>query len=98
MFEKKKKASTVFFTSWLYAFQLEKTIEKHKCVGAGACKVKNLVRLLSNFDSYFPNIRRVRKRWKIYIESIGIYCKNIESIESMKLTTLENDALPFLFD
>ena len=97
IFEKKKNASTVFFTSWLYAFQWEKTIENHKCVGAGARKVKNLVRLFSNFNSYFPNIRRERKRWKIYVESIGIYCKNIESVESMEVTTLGSNALPFHF-
>ena len=58
-------------------------MENHKCVVAGARKVENLVRFLSNFDPYFPNTRRARKNCKIYIESIGIYCKNIESIESM---------------
>ena len=94
---KEEKCVHGFFGSWLYAFQWEKTIENHICVGALARKVENLYRFLSNFDPYFPNIRRVRKRCKIYIESIGIYCKNIESIESMEVTTLESNALPFHF-
>ena len=94
---KEEKCVHGFFGSWLYAFQWEKTIENHKCIGAGARKVENLVCFLSNFDPYFPNIQRVRKRCKIYIESIGIYCKNIESIESMGVTTLESNALPFHF-
>ena len=94
---KEEKCVHGFFGSWLYAFQWEKTIENHKCVGAGARKVEKLVHFFSNFDSYFPNIRRERKRCKIYIESIGIYCKNIESIESMEVTTLESNALPFHF-
>ena len=72
-------------------------MENNKCVGVGACKVENLVRFLYNFDPYFPNIRRVRKRCKIHIESIGIYCKNIERIEYMGITTLERNALPFHF-
>ena len=55
----------------------------HKCIGAGARKVENLIRFLSNFDPYFPDIHRARKRCKISIESIGMYCKNIESIENM---------------
>ena len=76
---------------------MRKTIENHKCVGAGARIVENLVRFLFNFYPYFPNIWRVQKRCKIYIESIGIYCKNIESIESMEVTTLESNALPFHF-
>ena len=59
--------------------------------------MENLVRFLSNFDPHFPNIRRARKRCKIYIESIGIYCKNIESIESMEVKTLESNALRFHF-
>ena len=33
----------------------------------------------------------------MYIESIRIYCKNIESVESTKVTTLESNALPFHF-
>ena len=45
-------------------------MENHKCVVAGARKVENLVRFLSNFDPYFPNTRRARKNCKIYIESI----------------------------
>ena len=94
---KEEKCVHGFFGSWLYAFQWEKTIENHKCVGAGPRKVEKLVRLFSNFNSCFPNIRRVRKRWKIYIESIGIYCKNIENIESMEVITLESNALPFYF-
>ena len=94
---KEEKCILGFFGSWLYAFQWGKTIENHKCVGAGAPKVEKLVRFLSSFDPYFPTIQRVRKRCKIYIESIGIYCKNIESIESMEVTTLESNALPFHF-
>ena len=94
---KEEKRVHGFFGSWLYAFQWEKTIENHKCIGAEARKVENLVRFLSNFDPYFPNTRRARKNCKIYIESIGIYCKNIESIESMEVTTLESNALPFHF-
>ena len=97
IFEKKKKCIHGFFGSWLYAFQWEKPLENHKCIGAGARNVGNLVCFLSNFDPYFPNIRRVRKSCKIYIESIGTYCKNIESIESMEVTTLESNALPFHF-
>ena len=31
----------------------------------------------------------------MYIENIGIYCKNIESIESTEVTRLESNALPF---
>ena len=97
IFEKEKNASTGFFGSWLYAFQWEKAMENNKWVGVGACKVENLVRFLYSFDPYFPNIGRVRKRCKRYIESIGIYCKNIESIECMEVTTLERNALPFHF-
>ena len=62
---KEEKCVHNFFGSWFYAFQWEKTIENHKCVGAGLRKVENLVSFLSNFDPYFPNIRRVRKRCKI---------------------------------
>ena len=80
---KEEKCVHGFFGSWLYAFQWEKTIENHKYVGARARKVENLVRFRFNFDPYFPNIRRARRRCKIYSESIEIYCKNIESIESM---------------
>ena len=94
---KEEKCVHGFLGSWLYAFQWEKTIENHKHVSAGARKVENLVRFLSNFDPYFPNIWRVLKKCKIYIENFGIYCKNIESIESMEITTLESNALPFHF-
>ena len=68
-----------FFGSWLYVFQWEKTIENHKSICTGARKVENLVCFLSSFDPYFPNIRRVRKRCKIYIESIGIYWKILKA-------------------
>ena len=78
-----EKCDHGFFGSWLYAFQWEKTIENHKYIVAGACKVVNLVCFFFNFDPYFPNIERARKRCNIYLESIGMYCKNIESIESM---------------
>ena len=94
---KEKRCVRGFFGSWLYAFQWEKTIKNNKYIGAGAHKVENLVCFLSSFDTYFPNIRRARKRCKSYIQSIGIYCKNIESIESMEITTLESNALPFHF-
>ena len=94
---KEEKCVHGFFGSWLYAFQWEKTIENHKCVGTGARKVKNLVRFQSSFGPYFPNIWRAEKRCKIYIESIGINCKNIECIESMEVTTLESNALLFHF-
>ena len=63
---KEEKCVHGFFGSWLYVFQWEKTIENCICVGAGARKVENLVRFLSNFDPYFPNTRRVRKRCIIY--------------------------------
>ena len=86
-----------FFCVLVICISLRKTIENYKCVGAGARKVENIVRFLSNFDPYFPNIRRARKRCKIYIESIGIYCKNTESIESMEVTTLESNTLLFHF-
>ena len=71
--------------------------KNHKSVCAGVRKVENLVCFLPSFDPHFPNIRRAWKRYKIYIESIGKYCKNIESIESMEVTTLESKALPFHF-
>ena len=91
IFEKKKNASSVF----LGLGSVRKNYRK--CVGAGAPKVENLVCFFSNFDLYFSNIQRVRKRCKIYIESIGIYCKNVGSIESMEVTTLESNVLPFHF-
>ena len=94
---KEEKCVHGFFGSWLYAFQWEKTIENHICDGARAHKVEILVRVFSNFDPYFPNIQRVRKRCKVYIESIGIYCKNIESNESIDVTTLESNTLLFHF-
>ena len=75
---------------------MSKNYRNHKCIGAGAHK-ENLVCFLSNFDPYFSNVWRVQKSCKIYIESIGIYCKNNESIESMEVTTLESNALPFHF-
>ena len=97
MIRKEEKCVHGFFGSWLYAFQWEKTIENHKCIGAGARKVENLVCFLSNFDPYFPNIWNVRNRCRIYIESIRIYCKSTESIESMEVITLESSALLFRF-
>ena len=75
-----------------YAFQWENTIENNKFVGVGARKVESIVHFLSIFFSHFPNIRVARKRYKIYIESISKYCKNIESME---VTKLERNALPF---
>ena len=86
-----------FFWVLIICISVRKTIENHICFGAVARKVENLVRFLSNFDPYFPIIRRVWKSCKIYIESIGIYCKYIESIESMEVKTLESNALPFHF-
>ena len=48
-----------FFSGLGYMhFSEKKAIQNHKFVGAGAPKVENLVRFLSIFDSYFPNIRR----------------------------------------
>ena len=94
---KEEKCVHSFFGSWLYAFQWEKAIENHIHVGAVARKVENLVRSLSNFNPYFSSVRRVQKRFKIYIESIRIYCKNIASIESMEVTTLESSTLFFDF-
>ena len=91
IFEKKKNAFSVF----LGLGSVRKNYRK--CVGAGGRKVENLVRFFSNFDLYFPNIQIVPKRCKIYIESIGIYCKNVGSIESMEVTTLESNVLPFHF-
>ena len=41
----------------------------------------------------FPIFREYEERCKVYIESIGIYCRNIESIESIEVTTLESNAL-----
>ena len=83
-----------FFWVLVICISVRNTIENHKCVGAGARKVENLVRYLSSFDLYFPNIWRAREKCKIYIESIGIYCKNIESME---VTTLESNTLSFYF-
>ena len=90
---KERKGARGFFGegSWFYAFQWEKTIENHKCVVARARKVEKLVRFLSSCDPFFPNIWRTRRRCKIYIEIIGIFCKNIESIESMEVTMLESN-------
>ena len=71
--------------------------KSHESVRAGVRKVENLVCFLPSFDPNFSSIRRAWKRYKIYIESIGKYCKNIESIESMEVTTFESNALPFHF-
>ena len=75
IFEKNKNASTVLLNH----------------VGAGARKVENLVRFFPYFDSLLPNIRRAQKRYKKVQYIIGKYCKNIESIESTKVTTLESN-------
>ena len=37
------------------------------------------------------------KKVKIFIKIIGKYCKNIESIENMKVTTLDSNAFSFHF-
>ena len=63
-------------------FSEKKNIENYICVGAEARKVENPVCFFTNFDPYFLNIWRVRKKCKIYIESSGRYCKNIESTDS----------------
>ena len=94
---KRRKTRPRFFWVLVICISGRKTIENHKCVGAGARIVENLVRFLFNFYPYFPNIRRAQERCKIYIESIGIYCKDIKSIQSMEVTTLESNALPFHF-
>ena len=63
-----------------------------KSVGAGARKVETLVRFLPNCDLSFPIFG-----WHIKADTKYIlkeYCKNIDS---MKVTTLENNALPFHF-
>ena len=59
IFEKKKNASTVFLSLGYMHFSEKKTIENQITGGAGARNVENLVRFLSNFDPYFPSIRRV---------------------------------------
>ena len=79
---KEEKCFHGFFGSWLYAFQWEKTIENHTCVGSLARKVENLVRFLPNFDPYFPSIRRVWKRYKIYIESIEYIAKILKVLKA----------------
>ena len=45
----------------------------------------------------FPIFGEDEKRYKIFIEIIEKYCKNIESIESMKVITLESNSLPVHF-
>ena len=78
---KKKNDTTVFFGSWLYAFQWEKTIENHKCIGAGARKVENLVCFLSNFDPlYSESTKKVQniywKYWNI-LQKYWKYWKHV---------------------
>ena len=51
--KRRKMHARFFWGSWSYAFQWEKTTENHRCVGAGARKVENLVRFLSKFDPYY---------------------------------------------
>ena len=65
---KEKRCVRGFFGSWLYAFQWEKTIENHKCIGAGARKVENLVCFLSNFDPlYSESTKKVQNiYWKYW--------------------------------
>ena len=65
---KEEKCVHGFFGSWLYAFQWEKTIENHKCIGAGARKVENLVCFLSNFDPlYSESTKKVQNiYWKYW--------------------------------
>ena len=84
-----KNASTAFLGLGYIHFS-EKKLQKTR-------KVENLVRFLSNCEPYFSNIQRARKMCKMYIESTGIYCKNIETIESMEVTTIESNAFPFHF-
>ena len=48
-----------------HAFQREKNIENHESVCTGAHKDGNS--FLPNFDPHFPNIRKVRKKFIIYI-------------------------------
>ena len=94
---KRRKTRPRFFWVLVTCISVRKNYRKLQLCWCRARKVENLARFLCNFDPYFSNIRRVRKRCEIYIESIGIYCKNIESIESMEVTTLESNALPFHF-
>ena len=58
--------------SWLYAFQWQKTIENHKCVGAGAHKVEKLVRFFVQFWPLFSQYSKSTKKgqniyWKYCI-------------------------------
>ena len=71
--------------------------KNHESIRAEGRKVENLVCFLPSFYPNFSSIRRAWERYKIYIESIGKYCKNIESIESMEVTMLESNALPLHF-
>ena len=61
-----QKCDHGFFGSWLYAFRWEKTIENHKYIVAGACKVENLVVFFSILTLIFP-IFREHKKGAIYI-------------------------------
>ena len=47
------------------------------------------------FSQYSESTKKVQKYWKV--ESIEIYCKNIESIESMEVITLQSNALSLHF-
>ena len=80
IFEKDKNASTVLFGSSVICISVRKTYRKQQICW---CR---------SYLSHFPNIRVARKRYKIYIESISKYCKNIESME---VTKLERNVLPF---
>ena len=76
---------------------MRKNYRNHKSVGAGARKVEKLVCFLPTFEPHFPNVYRAGKRHKIFVEIIGKYCKNIECIENVEVTTLESNALPLHF-
>ena len=81
---KEEKCFHGFFGSWLYAFQWEKTIENHICVGALAHKVENLVRFLSNFEPYIPSIRRVRKGTKYILKVLEYIAKILKVLKAWK--------------
>ena len=64
------------------------------------CRSLQSRKISSFFAQFWPSFSQYlesTKKVQIFIEIIGKYCKNIESIESMKVTTLESNALPFHF-
>ena len=75
---KEEKRVRGFFGSWLYAFQWEKTIENHKCVGAGARNVENLVRFCPVwplFSQYLESTKKVQNIYRKYWNILQKYWK-----------------------